>query len=124
MTELLIGARQGLRAVGRSHWPTVVLFVLLVAACVALMRRDSRSSSLPNWQPTTTSVSLTKPLSPLEHMAALVGNAMSCSRPVLLGSRDPKGPSCVKISRSGDVVGTMPDTPGDLNGGPGTTFAT
>ena len=60
----------------------------------------------------------------LERMAGLVGNAMSSSRPVLLGSRDPKGPSCVKISRSGDVVGAMPDTPGDLNGGPGTTFAT
>ncbi len=43
MTELLVGARRGLHAVGRSHWPTIVLFVLLLAACIALLRRDSQS---------------------------------------------------------------------------------
>ena len=36
MTELLVGARRGLHAVGRSHWPTIILFVLLLAACIAL----------------------------------------------------------------------------------------
>jgi hypothetical protein len=124
MTELLVGARRGLHAVGRSHWPTIILFVLLLAACIALLRRDSQTSPLSSWPNGLTPVSSTKPKPPMAQLADLVQKSMRDSRPVLLGSRDPKGASCVKISRSGDVVGTVPDTPGDLNGGPGTTFAT
>jgi hypothetical protein len=62
--------------------------------------------------------------SPLGELADLVKASMRASRPVLLGSRDPNGPSCVTVSSSGDVSGRMPDSPGDLNGGPGTTYAT
>ena len=46
------------------------------------------------------------------------------SRPMLLGSRDPRGSSCVTVVRSGDVHGTMPNLVGDLDGGPGTKMAT
>jgi hypothetical protein len=60
----------------------------------------------------------------LEELASLVKDSMQASRPVLLGSRDPQGPSCVAVIRTGQVVSTMPSNPGDLNGGPGTTMAT
>ena len=46
------------------------------------------------------------------------------SRPVLLGSRDPRGPSCVTVVRSGDIRGIMPPHTGDPDGCPGTRLAT
>jgi hypothetical protein len=62
--------------------------------------------------------------SPLAELASLVEESMKASRTLLLGSRDPYGPSCVQISHAGDVRGAMPTNPGDLDGGPGTGFAT
>jgi hypothetical protein len=49
--------------------------------------------------------------------------AMRGSRPVLLGSRDPSGPSCVIPAKRGEIKEAVPPSPGDLNGGPGTTMA-
>lgn len=60
----------------------------------------------------------------LSQLAADVDTCMAASRPILLGSRDPKGPSCVSVIRPGDVVNTVPNNPGDLDGGPGTQLAT
>jgi hypothetical protein len=133
MTRMLVGARTGLRALGRSHWPTAILFVLLLAAVGALLRRQGAGASLtPTWrksatalaQPMPNSSQGAGPLSPLSELASLVERSMRSSRPVLLGSRDPRGPSCVPVVHTGDVGPTLPDSPGDLNGGPGTTFAT
>ncbi len=60
----------------------------------------------------------------LARVASLTASSMRASRPVLLGSRDPKGPSCVTIVRAGDLHGERPNMMGDYNGGPGTTMAT
>src|SRR5262249_20760744 len=72
----------------------------------------------------TTFVSVNKSQGPVGELADLVEEAMRTSRPILLGSRDPKGPSCVTIVHAGDIKDAIPNTPGDLNGGPGTTMAT
>jgi hypothetical protein len=58
----------------------------------------------------------------LAKMASDVQRCVDVSRPVLLGSRDPAGPSCIQIVKTGDVVGldTMPSDMRDLDGGPGT----
>jgi hypothetical protein len=61
---------------------------------------------------------------PLAELASLVEESMKESRPLLLGSRDPSGTSCVTISRTGDAKGNiMPTNLGDLDGGPGTSMA-
>jgi hypothetical protein len=65
-----------------------------------------------------------QPHGAMRELADLIGKTMQASRPVLLGSRDPNGPSCVDIIRRGDIQGTAPTNRGDLNGGPGTTLAT
>ena len=46
--------------------------------------------------------------SPLAELADLLDGSMRLSRPVLLGSRDPTGPSCVSVCRTGDVVDAAP----------------
>jgi hypothetical protein len=51
-------------------------------------------------------------------------SAMQLSRPILLGSRDPNGPSCVLASLTGQVQNRVPPNPGDLDGGPGTKVET
>jgi hypothetical protein len=60
---------------------------------------------------------------PLESLAQKLDAALRASRPVLLGSRDPNGQSCVAVIHSGDVKDAVPDNPADLDGGPGTTMA-
>lgn len=47
---------------------------------------------------------------------------LQVSRPLLLGSRDPRGQSCVTIMTTGSVAETIPSHIADLNGGPGTTM--
>ena len=59
----------------------------------------------------------------LAQLAKCVEACTEVSRPVLLGSRDPKGSSCVQVSRTGDVQTTVPSRMGDLDGGPGTKLA-
>src|SRR5439155_10511050 len=63
------------------------------------------------------------PQAMLAKLAALTESTMRLSRPVLLGSRDPTGPSCVTVVKTGDLKGERPNTMGDWNGGPGTTMA-
>jgi hypothetical protein len=63
-----------------------------------------------------------EPQGALVELASLVDRSMRASRPVLLGSRNPQGPSCVAVVKTGELRGKVPDNPGDLNGGPGTTM--
>jgi hypothetical protein len=58
----------------------------------------------------------------LAKMATDVRKCMDVCRPVLLGSRDPAGHSCIDVVRTGDVtdLSKVPSTRGDLDGGPGT----
>jgi hypothetical protein len=65
-----------------------------------------------------------KPKGALAELSAMLDSCMKSSRPVLLGSRDPNGPSCVDIVHTGDIKDAVPNNHGDLNGGPGTTLAT
>src|SRR5439155_25836734 len=67
-------------------------------------------------------VARSEPQRALADLASLVDRSMRASRPVLLGSRNPQGPSCVAVVRTGELRGKVPDNPGDLNGGPGTTM--
>ena len=53
-----------------------------------------------------------------------MNEVLKTSRPILLGSRDPRGQSCVTVIKTGEVNNAVPSNPGDWNGGPGTTMAT
>ena len=74
-------------------------------------------------QATPASVAAT-PSDSLAELASLLEAYVSSSRPILLGSRDPQGPSCVRVIRADDSRATMLGETGDINGGPGTTIAT
>ena len=58
----------------------------------------------------------------LRRIAAELGPAAAASRKVLLGARDPNGPSCVRPRGAGDVHGRVLSVPMDPHGGPGTRF--
>jgi len=64
------------------------------------------------------------PAALLQRLSTEVPNVMRSSRPVLLGSRNPSGPSCVVPVHTGEVTTKIPDNPGDFDGGPGTRLAT
>ena len=95
-------------------------------AMPASVRANSTFTAATSLRPAITTIptSLVKPNQPLAELAAMISATMRSSRPVLLGSRDPNGNSCVQIVHSGELAGALPDNPGDLNGGPGTTLAT
>src|SRR4051812_14400513 len=78
----------------------------------------------PTPTPAATRPAADAPQALLDHLEVLVQASMRASRPVLLGSRDPRGPSCVSIVKAGDLHGERPASMGDVNGGPGTTMAT
>src|SRR5436190_2147900 len=83
-------------------------------------------ASVTTTQPAATSATNPSQDSPQElltKLAALTESTMRVSRPVLLGSRDPTGPSCVSVVKTGELKGERPNTMGDWNGGPGTTMA-
>jgi hypothetical protein len=63
------------------------------------------------------------PTSVLAELASGVERCMRSSRPVLLGSRDPAGPSCVTVVRRGEIDRNPPLLPIDWDGGPGMTIA-
>jgi hypothetical protein len=63
-------------------------------------------------------------LNAMSRLARSFDDAMTLSRPILLGSRDPNGPSCVLASLAGQVQNRVPPNPGDLDGGPGTKVET
>jgi hypothetical protein len=73
--------------------------------------------------PTASATPTTAPDDALVELASLSERAMRLSRPVLMGSRDPQGPSCVSVVRTGEIRDNKPPpNVGDLNGGPGTTM--
>jgi hypothetical protein len=53
-------------------------------------------------------------------LQARLSRCVETSRPLLLGSRDPNGPSCVPTILTGDIRGKIPPYLADLDGGPGT----
>ena len=55
----------------------------------------------------------------MSDLVALLSQTLPVSRAVLLGSRDPRGPSCVSVVKTGDLHGERPSSMGDCNGGPG-----
>lgn len=60
----------------------------------------------------------------LPALGLLINQSIKCSRLVLLGSRDPNGPSCVPIVTTGESMQDLISMQGDLDGGPGTSLAT
>ncbi len=96
--------------------------VLVIAG--GLVQRQWPGQRLEAHQHSSTPLAATKPTGALPELAALLDECLKSSRPVLLGSRDPNGPSCVDIVHTGDIKDTVPNNHGDLNGGPGTTIAT
>jgi hypothetical protein len=59
----------------------------------------------------------------METLAAQTPRCVHLSRPVLLGSRDPGGASCVRPVNRGDVREKLPTVIADFDGGPGTRLA-
>jgi len=86
------------------------------ADSMALLKDDQAGSV------TTSPVSETSRA--LATLASKLDECIRTSRSVLLGSRDPNGPSCVKVVTRGQVQNMAPDNLGDWNGGPGTTMGT
>ena len=112
----------GIPSIGRAQ-RTIALGVGLVGVLVVaigLVERQLPVKASASKDASKSSVSD----NPLVEIAALLNQSMQASRPVLLGSRDPNGPSCVQVAHTGDIKDTVPNNPGDLNGGPGTTMAT
>jgi hypothetical protein len=102
-----------------------VLFVAIFAISLAVMIVVVQHFPVQAAQthPTVVTAS-SKPATAMAMLAAKVDEALKSSRPLLLGSRDPRGQSCVAVVHTGDVKDTVPANPGDWNGGPGTTMAT
>src|SRR5262245_33542154 len=59
----------------------------------------------------------------LDRIAKKLRSCVRTSRSLLLGSRDPRGPSCVPVVKPGDIEGSLPTNLGDYDGGAGTTLA-
>ncbi|HVT88426.1 MAG TPA: hypothetical protein VHD56_06205, partial [Tepidisphaeraceae bacterium] len=110
------------RAIGVS----LVAAIVLMGVGIAIQRSSPGSS--PARTDGSSHVALARsadkpaeePLLPLAKLATHLPVALHDSRAVLLGSRDPNGPSCVAVLLTGDVKETLPANPGDLDGGPGT----
>ena len=103
----------------------VILIVTIASGLAAIgwgLYGQLRPPAIPATA-TASSPSARIPPAPVE-LASLVERCERISRPVLLGSRDPRGPSCVIVVRSGDIRGIMPPHTGDPDGGPGTRLAT
>lgn len=104
---------------GSAFWAAVVALAALVVISTWIAAK---------WHGRATSASdvPTQAIAPEQRIARLAGMvdaSMRASRPVLIGSRDPKGPSCVTVIKSGDLHSSRPNMMGDCNGGPGTTMA-
>jgi len=59
----------------------------------------------------------------VSQLAADLQACLDVSRPILLGSRDPNGPSCVQVFKSGQIGTSLPKSMADLDGGPGTKLS-
>lgn len=122
------------RLLRRGVVTAVVLAFLLGLAGLfiqqqSLERQQIRPQRQMTAAPPTTASTPAEPLTTqranrlIAELATLLPASLESSRPVLLGSRDPNGPSCVTVVLGGDVQGTnAPPVQADLNGGPGTTM--
>jgi len=110
-------AQKARRVIAWSISPAIILVALGWMIDRQFSPRASRNESA--------SLAATQPNSPGPgELASLIEPTMRASRPVLLGSRDPKGNSCVPVVRTGDLRNKTPDNAGDWDGGPGTAMAT
>ncbi len=80
------------------------------------------TSSLPSVRVAATP-SHERPASMFESLERRALHCLPLSRVVLLGSRNPKGKSCISPVADGTLSNQIPPDMGDLNGGPGTTVA-
>jgi hypothetical protein len=107
--------------------PRKAILVTAIASVLVAIGWGLHDELRPHTIPATTTAS-SPPAQNSSHtvheLASLVETCERTSRLVLLGSRDPRGSSCVTIIRAGDIHGTMPQHTGDLDGGPGTRLAT
>src|SRR5438067_147203 len=108
------------RPVERRHSGRVRLWFFAAGVIVALtgvgvayvaQRHLSSSSGVESAGATTTAPTTepTDPQSRLAKLASLTAESMKVSRPALLGSRDPTGPSCVTVVKTGDLKGERPN---------------
>jgi hypothetical protein len=58
----------------------------------------------------------------LPDLALTLAQCIRESQPVLLGSRDPSSPSCVKVMKTGSIGDSVPPLPVDVDGGPGSAI--
>ncbi len=63
------------------------------------------------------------PATVLSQLGADTEACLRLSRPVLLGSRNPKGVSCVRVVKTGEVSNEALSNMADFDGGPGTRMA-
>src|SRR3954468_11069304 len=107
----------------RFVWVSCALLMVGLAAGVLLQRHFSANAAQTLNRSEATSPA-SKPTDALASLATKVDECLRLSRPVMLGSRDPAGQSCVTVVSRGEVKDAVPNNPGDWNGGPGTTMAT
>jgi hypothetical protein len=113
-----------IRAKRTLRWLAAAVLVPCGAIVVAsILRNTPAAEGLRAATASSTSATVADK-SALAELGSLVEESLKASRPLLLGSRDPNGTSCVHITHTGDVKDVLPTTPGDLDGGPGTSFAT
>src|SRR5439155_4154764 len=97
-----------------------LLILSATSACALAAAGWLLQRYLPSANPTggasTPALAASDPQRALADLAPLIQRTMRASRPVLLGSRDPQGPSCVAVVNTGDLRGKVPDSPGELNG--------
>src|SRR3954470_11673251 len=112
----------------RFVWVTCAVLLVGVGVGVLLQRQfavNAAQTTTPQTSNSSEAISpASKPSDALMSLAAKVDECLRLSRPVMLGSRDPAGQSCVAVVQRGDVKNGVPNNPGDWNGGPGTTMAT
>jgi len=87
-----------------AHRVTIALISMVAIVAVASGLTHRRAPSvLSKEDEAFRELIVEEPHGAMQELAELIGKTMQSSRPVLLGSRDPNGPSCVDIMKRGDV---------------------
>lgn len=83
--------------------------------------RFTRQTDVPQLSPQPSSEPMTgaRATRVMSQFRARMSATRNASRPLLLGSRDPNGPSCVSPVLAGQVRDQLPPNSGDFDGGPG-----
>jgi len=90
----------------------------VIILCLLLLGPACREESLPPAPPAPQAEAILQTV--MEGLARDLPVTVSVSRKVLLGTRDPNGPSCVRQFKTGATdKGPIPPPKGDPNGGPG-----